>query len=318
MIQFIRDTIVAVALVPLIIMVAMFVRHAWASRSPRERGWPWPIGRPALVFGVALVIYGLLLFAFILPLYRLLDARGYVAALTEEAGRGEIKRAAELARIALEAYPGSGELSALGTSVMLRASDCDGLRRHLVKNPAALSSQEINHRNLLTLARATRACGLPLKENPDATRLIDSLRNRADMTEESDLLQMEMGIAPGMGAAFRTYARAAPAANTVREDALIEGVTTHVGDKGRHEFVIYFRPLSDWRGRHLWVHAYPPGSHEYVDIAGDFPAFNGWKKEQLAWEVFQTPDDRAFNIYVGVAIGDDLGPAVPIGVVGGT
>ena len=160
MIRFVRDTVVAVALVPLIIMMAMSVRNAWASWSLRERGGPWPIGRPAVVFGVALVMYGLLLFAFVLPLYRLLDARGYVAALTEEAGRGEIKRAAELARIALEEYPGSGELSALGTSAMLRGGDCDGLGRHLVKNPVAPSSQEINHRNLLTLAgrRASAVC----------------------------------------------------------------------------------------------------------------------------------------------------------------
>ena len=160
-------------------------------------------------------------------------------------------------------------------------------------------------------------CGVPLKENPGAARLIDSLRNRADRREEHDLLRMEMGLSPDMGAGFRQYARAAPAAVSVRDDTLIEGVTTHPGENGRQQFIIYFRPLSDWQGRRLWVHAYPAGSREYVDVVAEFPAFPTWPRDELAWEVFQTPDPRAFNIYVGVAVGDDLGPAVPIGVVGG-
>jgi hypothetical protein len=314
--RFIKATLVAIALVPLVVAGAVFVRTLWASRSSRERGEPRPIGRPAAVFGVALLLNGVLLFALFRPLDQPLDENSYVAAVKEEAARGEIEKAAALVRIALKEYPNSSSLSALGMSMMVRGRDCDGLRQHL-SSPAVVSSQPIARPNLVTLARAVRVCGLSLKGNPGATQLIDALRIRPDLLEELDLLQMELGLTSEMGTDFRRYARV-PASPRIREDTLIEGVTTRFDDNGGEQFIIYFRPLADWQGRRLWVHAYPQGTQDYIDIGSDFPAFNGWQKNAVAWEVFQTPDARAFTVYVGVAIGDELGPALLLGVIGGT
>lgn len=318
MTELVRNIVIGVAFVPLVVAGAVFVRHvraAWSPRNGRSDGRR-PIGRAAAVFGLALAMNVWLLMTVMTPPYRRLTASDYVAAVTQEAGRGNLPRAMDLAWAGLKDYPGSGDLSALQLSMLLRTGDCDGVRRLLVTSPAVVSAEAINHRHLITLARAIRVCGLALKENPAAVSLIDVLRTRLDKREEHDLLKVEMGLLSGMGTDFRAYARALPAGASFRDETPIEGVTTHAADKGRQEFVVYFRPSADWQGRRLWVHAYPPGSREYLDVAGDFPAFGGWRKGELAWEVFQTPDERPFNIYLGVAIGDDLGPAVPIGVIG--
>ena len=318
MIRFVRDTFVWIALAPLLIAVAVFLRTLWVSRSARGRRAAAAIDLPAAVFAGAIGLNALLLFVFIRPAFVTLAPESYVAAMQDETARGHDDRAAEVAQVASTAYPDAGsDLSSIATSVLLRTEQCDALEASLSR-PDAIANQQTKHRSLLNLARAIRVCGLRVKENPGTTRLLASLEPWRDKREEYDLLRMEIGLASDMSDLFRRYSRAVAAPGTIRGDALIEGVTTHPGDAGREELTVYFRPLSNWQGRRLWVHAYQLGSREYVDVPPDLPRFSGWRKGELAWEVFQTPDARPVSVYVGVAVGDDLGPAVEVGSVGGS
>ena len=317
MIRFVRDAFVLVALTPLLIAVVVFARTLWTRRGSSEGDWRTSIVAPTAIFIASIGATAALMFVFLRPAYQSLTPDAYAAAVQEEMARGQGARAADVARFALEAIPEPrGELSAIVTAALVNAERCDVLASYLPR-PGAIASQPPTHRTLVNLARGIRVCGLRLNDHADAARLLASLEPRPDKREEYDLVRKELGLAPGMSDRFRQYSRAAAPPNTVRGDALIEGVTTHPGDGGREELIVYFRPLSDWKGRRLWAHAYPAGSRQYVDLQPDLPRYGGWRPGELAWEVFQTPDERAFNVYVGVAAGDDLGPAVEIGMVGG-
>jgi hypothetical protein len=98
----------------------------------------------------------------------------------------------------------------------------------------------------------------------------------------------------------------------MRDIATLAGVSERTLPDGRGELIVYFRPLTAWRGRALWLHAYAPGSHDYVDVAPEPPAFDGWRIGELAWERFELPAPGRFHVYVGVADGGGLGPAYAI------
>jgi hypothetical protein len=88
------------------------------------------------------------------------------------------------------------------------------------------------------------------------------------------------------------------------------------GGSGGDEVTVYFRPLRDWTGQRIWMHAYPEGSLEYVTIEPKAPAVASWKAGELAWDTFAVPDAPRHNAFIGVMAGDDLGPAYALGWIG--
>ncbi len=99
-------------------------------------------------------------------------------------------------------------------------------------------------------------------------------------------------------------------------EAVLEGYTLHAGHGGRMEITVYFSPRRDWSRRHVWVHAYPSGALDYLELEAFPPLFQGWKAGELAWETFQLPSNKRFILYVGVEFAGNLGPAFPLGAVG--
>jgi hypothetical protein len=79
------------------------------------------------------------------------------------------------------------------------------------------------------------------------------------------------------------------------------------------DVTVYFRPETEWTSRALWLHAYPPGSADYLDVS----AVNGparLQPRELGWAVFKLPHGR-FDVYVGMSVGLDLGEGSPLGVI---
>ena len=102
----------------------------------------------------------------------------------------------------------------------------------------------------------------------------------------------------------------------MRGDASLEGYTVHTSPSGRAEVTVYFSPRREWSRRHMWVHAYPAGASDYLELEPAPPLFQGWKPGELAWETFLLPSHKHFTLYVGVEYAGNLGPAYPLGVVG--
>jgi hypothetical protein len=98
--------------------------------------------------------------------------------------------------------------------------------------------------------------------------------------------------------------------------AIVEGMTVRRTEGGR-ALVVYFRPLSTWSGKHVWVHAYPAGKHEYLDLPSPAPQSADWRQGELAREVFDLPPG-AYVLYAGVTAHADLGPAHLLGSIEAT
>jgi hypothetical protein len=93
----------------------------------------------------------------------------------------------------------------------------------------------------------------------------------------------------------------------------LDGYTVHPDPAGRIEVTVYFRPIQQWRGRVLWMHAYPEGSDSFISLDAAPPPFDGWRLDELAWERFILPAGMRFNTYVGITEGSVSGAAVPLG-----
>jgi hypothetical protein len=167
---------------------------------------------------------------------------------------------------------------------------------------------------LLALARVMRTRGWPdpsvlrtmLERRPidlGAGEPALLLRKQVDFLADDTTLAPDV-IRPGTGAT--------PFVD-MHTEARFEGFTVQPAAEGMNEITVYFRPQREWSARRLWVHAYPAGSAEYVEIEPVPPAFDGWSVGELAWEVFRLPGTVRYNAYLGVAVGPNLGPAVALG-----
>jgi len=161
--------------------------------------------------------------------------------------------------------------------------------------------------------RRDAGCGSDMARMRALLRAIDPSHR-----EERLLVRMglgEMDSRKASDAAMRE-AGVRPLSDDMRGAATLEGVSERTLADGRTELVVYFRPQAPWANRRLWLHAYPPDSHQYVDVYAQPQAFEGWQTGELAWERFELPAAGRFNVYVGVAIDQDLGPAFGLGWVG--
>jgi hypothetical protein len=80
------------------------------------------------------------------------------------------------------------------------------------------------------------------------------------------------------------------------------------------QVIVYFKRSAAQNAGALWLHEYPEGSHDYIDVTPAFPA-RDWAPGELGWEVFRSAGSGLFTLYAGVMNGRDLGPATPLGHV---
>ena len=95
-------------------------------------------------------------------------------------------------------------------------------------------------------------------------------------------------------------------------DAIVEATAVRRMGEVRVLYVC-FRPVVPWTGRQIWAHAYPPESHNYVDLAPVPPPIGRLRRGELGCQRFEMPPQGRFNVYVGVAKEGTLGPAYPFG-----
>jgi hypothetical protein len=167
---------------------------------------------------------------------------------------------------------------------------------------------------LLALARVMRTRGWPAASV--VRTMVDRRPTDLSGSEPGLLLRAQLDHDAGDSALAPDVIRAGTGATPfvdMHTEARFEGFTVRPAAEGMNEITVYFRPQREWSARRLWIHAYPAGSAEYIEIDPVPPAFEGWRVGELAWEVFRLPATIRYNAYLGVAVGANLGPAVPLG-----
>lgn len=315
LIRTLRDTIVMLVFAAIIVAAIPYIsdRYGTTDRHPRLTH----LSADAVLFASAWALNLLLLFAFVRPLYQPLDAAGYVKAIDEEKRSGELKRAAGMARMGSAEFPESAAFASEAFSLSMRTGQLEPLKAY-VKTRANRGFLPRTRSEVMALARLARRTDW--SDVALADQVTASLAGVPGVAEERAWLQTlakpnQVVDAAAMAAMFRD-ARGTVVGRPLRDGVVLEGFTLHPLVGGRRQVVVYFRPTADWNGRLLWLHAYPAGSTAYVDVGADPPAFGGWRAGELAWEVFETPQQGRFVIYAGVAKGSDIGPAVLLGTVG--
>ena len=246
-----------------------------------------------------------------------LDDARHAEAIRRLMSRGENKRAAALAASALARLDGSSELRGVAARALLETGEYDALRAALDARMARRGT--LDDGEALALARLLKMAGWK------------SQIERERLSKVGDAVQASRGtVVPGLcvNLSLGRYRRNEPEAASLlvragatAVDRTIAGRATIRAAKalamdGRVRLIVFFRPLREWQNATMWVHAYPPGLHEYIDVPPAFPPIQRWRTDELAWEVFELPAGRV-NVYVGVSADGDLGPAVPLGWMGG-
>ena len=273
---------------------------------------------PVLVFAVSWALNLVLLFAFVAPLYRPLDADALAAAVRAEAAEGEFGRATALYNLAVAANPASTMLRRIETEIpllVLNSGDdrlLAGLQARISRGDEKLSSRA----ELMTLARVAQ---MKHGFEPEVLRKVaERVSDTPELREPLALIRAE-SEGPRRDRTAADIVRAAGGVATphnMHHEAMLEGYTERRDPAGHNEVTVYLRPLRQWAGRRLWMHAYPAGSQDYLVIEPAPPAFAGWRPDELAWETFQLPSNARYVLYVGVEVAYDLGPAYPLGTIG--
>ena len=277
----------------------------------------WRVRRSAgaITMVTAAVLNVVLLMAFIRPLYAAMSAVDYVAAITRAMTAGKLETAAKLYGVAVKSYPLSADVKALAdrTPRLIMGGMPDEMFELLQDRIA--QGKGVADRDLL----AAIAAALPLtdwsRSSPLRSAVADAVR-QPDLKEPATLA----GLLLDGRAADPTAAAAAVEAGhgimfnkSLRNgEVILEGATKFTNG-GRTEVTVYFRPEATWDSRRVWLHAYPLGTTKYVDIVpvGGRPRV---VPHELAWAVFAMPPG-AFELFFGVAVGNDLGPGNPLGTI---
>lgn len=316
LIRTLQYAVLGLALVPLIVEAVAFRKRRAQLTAPVAGGSP---SMPGVVFAAAWALNLVLLFAYVWPLYRPLDEAGYVAAINDELKDKEFDRAGNLGVLATEEYPSSPRLHQLTLETLLARGNYRALGDYL----NARIRRGLPPRTpieLFAVAKLIRVGQWPASAAPPP--VLPASDAGADLLEANGLVQLVTRGGPSdKPEATADYLRAmgvTPVRANLRDEALLEGYSVRATSDGRREITIYFRPLNPWAGRTIWVHAYPVGSPEPLALVASPPQFDRWDKNELAWEVFQTPRSGLFDAYVGVAIDGGSGPAAqPLTRIGG-
>ena len=305
------DAIIAIAIAGVLVeLTALISRRVGRMRIG-------PAGVAALAWAANLV----LLVVYVWPLYEPLDARGFATIVREEVADREYGKAGLLYRIGLAAYPASTELRQVAAEqplVLMGGGDDDLVS--VLQSRIARGETLSNRAELLTLARLVRTKGwlepAVLRQVLDSNAKIAI--DQAERAEPLALIRAELDLRtmdPAAGAAIITVGGGRVLHSDAHGEATIEGYTVNRLQSGFNEVVVYFRPLRSWGGHRVWIHAYPGSAPDnYLALDPAPPGFGGWNKGELSWETFQIPASGQYRVYAGIAIGEELGPAVNLGV----
>ena len=299
-------------------IVMLAVTGVIAAILPRLR---WRLGTargPLLIAATAWSGNLLLLAVFVVPLYRPFDEADFVAGVRAEIEDAEPGRASALYRIARVTYPESAALRRLAEdrpTLMLAGADDEQIAE--LQGRIARGESLRTREELMALARAIRVKGW---FEPAAIRSVID-RGAADgggreIDEPIELLRLALSPQAG-GPAAANVIRAGGGvvlATPIQDKIRIEGYTTHPESGGRTEVTVYFRPLQKWRGRVLWLQAFPEGVGSFITFDPAPPAFDGWQPGELAWDRFILPPGR-FSAFVGITEGSVSSQAAPLGLV---
>ncbi len=297
--------------------VAVIVEASRVVRWPRVLLAPEQSG-PIRIAACAWVLNLVLLVAFVRPLYQPLNADDFTTAVKAEIAEQDFARASALYRIGVAAYPESAALRRIETDepmLVLTGGDevlLAGLRERIGRGEQLERREE-----LWALARVVATKGRLEPEMLD--QVVRRSDDRDDRREPLAMIRAQSDGRQRNGSAAADVIRAGGGAmvpSDMHGEAVLEGYTLHAGPGGRMEITVYFSPRRDWSRRHVWVHAYPSGALDYLELEAFPPLFQGWKAGELAWETFQLPSNKRFILYVGVEFAGNLGPAFPLGAVG--
>ncbi len=296
-------------------VVALAACAAAVELWPRIPDWRARLSSGAATFALTGVLSITLLLTFVRPLYAPMSAADYVGSITRSLAEDDLGRAAALYVMAVKSYPASVEVKELAdrTPRLLLGTSL-GEMSALLQNRIA-QGKGLADRDLLTAL----ALVLPAAEWSRSVALRSAL---ADAARQPDLEEpaMLVGLLLDGRATDRTAAaelveagRGVLLRTAMHNGAVVlEGFTLWPRATGT-QVTVYFRPETGWDNRHSWLHAYSPGSTTYLDLA----SISGRPQivpHELAWAVFRLPPGQ-FHVFFGVAVGNDLGPAFPLGVI---
>jgi hypothetical protein len=291
--RFLLDAVIALALAPLVVEAAIVSR--------RRRGSAMAL--------VALAVAAWLSIAFVAPRQTGVDAADLTEAIGTAGQRGDPSRGLELAILAVQQSRGRMVLPSAVPESLLGARRIGELQYYfggLLARGADVST----FTDLLILARTARQSGW------DRTDALDRVTARAaaqpDLRAAAAILAFSVGVGATHAATDAMFANGARAASAKTPAAVFDGWSAHDAGLAQCDVIVFFTPEAPLAGDRVWLHAYPPGSHEYVDVGASFPS-SDWKAGELAWEVFRLAAPRGSRLYAGVAASGTLGPAADLG-----
>jgi hypothetical protein len=266
----------------------------------------------------AAALNGLVLIAVVGPLYAPLTADDYVGVIRREVNEGRLNRAADTYASAAQAYPQSETLRALASEVprlliSARLDEMSGLFEDLLARGLRLDDRD----SLLALAHHLRASAAGPSDAIE--RAIDNADSDPDLSEPAELVRVVLNRAAMEPSAALRVIRAGGGRSLQTPmrhgEAMLEGATAHVRRDGRVQAIVYYRPLTDWTNRRLWLHAYPGATTEsYLDPEPVITGSRVPKPGELDWAVFELPPGR-YQGYVGIWVGTGVGSGYPIGAL---
>lgn len=274
-------------------------------------------GLPAL-FAAAAVVNAVVLMGFIRPLYAPMAADDYVTLISKYMAAHDIVRAADLHASAIRSYPQSREIRRLADNApRLLLGGASDASRALLWDRLARGKGLDDRDALLMLAREAGDRGAQWRDSEALNAALTDAERQPDLGEPAALVRLALSGGTANPDASRVPIEAGHGkrlAIPMRNGEVgIEGFTAHPAAAGGTQLILYFRPRVDSTSRRLWLHAYRSGSTEYLDVQPSIaPAV--WKPGELAWAAFDLPAG-AFDTFVGVWVGNDIGVGTPIGVI---
>jgi hypothetical protein len=303
-----RDSLIALA------MLAAVVATGGRSRSgsPRIRTY-----LPGVVAGIGLA-NAILLWAFIRPLYMPLLADEYATLISKYLAANDNVRAADIYASAVKSYPTSGLLRRLGDDKpRLLLGGASVASRALLWDRLARGNGLDDRDALLMLAHEAQDLRGNFRSSDALNAALSNAEQQPDLAEPAALVRLAINGGEADRDAGRRPIEAGRGLRIVSPvrngEIVIEGFTIHPLAGGRTQLIVYFRPRVEAVSRRLWLHAYPVGSPEYLDVQSTIAPAT-WRPGDLAWAAFELPPG-VFNTYVGVWVGTDLGVGTPLGVI---
>jgi hypothetical protein len=305
----IRDGIVVLCMISVAVELQAHIR--WPALRLGPNGVT--VG---LVTGIAL-LNGVLLLAFVRPLYSPMTPGGYVDLIEGYLRTRQQTVAAEVFASALKSYPNSPDLNDLAErspGVLLggRLDEMFGLLERRFARGGTLRDRDA----LLALAARLREVTWTTAEALSAA--IADAETFPDLAEAAGLARLELDHRASDPAAARAIIEAGHGTrltSSIRNgEVVVEGYTVTPSNPlpgERTQLILYLRMNTHWANRRMWLHVYPAGREQYLVIEPTI-APRTWRAGDLIWQVYDVPEGD-FTAYVGMWVGTDMGVGVAVG-----